>query len=126
MKNKKNKIFSGIKSNSFNIEKDVGDIQNVFIFCIFNLVKSSFPRIGYNAITLLSSRFPVVTSEIDSLRVIIVVSLFPDYFSRTYAVTDNSNIKVLNLVQFISHIDAYFTNSNFELCSNLYVFHGFR
>jgi hypothetical protein len=123
--NNNKKMITGIKSKGINIEKHIGDIKNVFIFCLFKKVESSSPRMGYNAITFLSNKFPVITSVTGSLPTIRVVSLFPEYFYKTYGVIDNSNIKVLNLVQFMFIIDSS-RSGKLDLNNQLYVFHGFR
>lgn len=93
---------------------------------MFKKVKSSSPCVGYNAITLLNNIFPVVTSVADFIPPFRVVSLFPEYFSQAYGVTDNSKIIVLNLVEFMSFINSYFISGNFDFSHLLFVFHGFR
>ena len=121
-----NKKISGIKYNVISTEKE--DIKNVFIFCMFTKVKSSSPRAGFNVITFLSNRFPVVTSITDPVHDIKVVSLFPHYFSHTYGVNENTkiNINVTNLVDFMYYINTYFSSSNYYNEDILYIFHGFR
>jgi len=125
MTNNQNK-FSGIKYNVISTEKE--SIKNVFIFCVFTKVKSSSPRVGFNVITFLSNRFPVVTSITDPVHDIKVVSLFPQYFSHTYGVNENTkiNINVTNLVDFMYYINTYFASSNNYNDDILYIFHGLR
>jgi hypothetical protein len=125
MTNKNNKI-SGNKYNVIQTEKE--DIKNVFIFCIFKRVKSSSPRVGFNVITFLSNRFPVVTSITDPVHNIVVVSLFPQYFSHTYGVNENTKINIIvkNIADFMSYTYNAFASGNYIHDDTLYIFHGFR
>jgi hypothetical protein len=124
--NNNKKMITGIKSKGIYMGKNVGDIQNVFIFCLFKKIESSSPRLDYNVITFLSNKFPYITNDSKPRQVITVVSLFPDYFYKAYGVIDNSNINVLSLVQFMFYISDSFKSDEFDLNNLFFVFHGFR
>jgi hypothetical protein len=136
MTNKSNKNFSGIKSNSIYMGKKIGDIQNVFIFCFLKRIKLSPTRGEFNVITFLSNSFGF-PNRIDNPegKALIVVSLFPDYLSRTYDVTvisgtdsdvNNSNIKVISFIYFMALLSKHGTHGDLDPKEGMmFVFHGF-
>jgi hypothetical protein len=126
MTNKNNKI-SGNESKVVYMGKDVFDINDVYVYCIFKFVKSSSSRVSFNAITFLSNRVPNLTKLSAANKTVIVVSLFPQYFSHPYDVKDDGKIIFINLFKFISDINNVFTPNYHNLYNDqvLYIFHGF-
>jgi len=126
MTNNNNKI-SGNESKVVYMGKDVFDIHDVYVYCIFKFVKSSSSRVSFNAITFLSNRVPNLIKLSAANKTVIVVSLFPHYFSHPYDVKDDGKIIFINLFQFISDINNVFTPDYHNLYNDqvLYIFHGF-
>ena len=122
-----NKKVSGNESKVVYMGKDVFDIQDTYVYCMFKFVKSSSPRVSFNAITFLSNKVPDLTKLSDANKFVIVVSLFPHYFSHPYDVKDDGNILFINLFKFISNINNVFTPNYHNLYNDevLYIFHGF-